>query len=89
MIVVLFFMIVLFVINSGNVQLNKEAKQKEKLEYLSMEEQELLVQGNDFCVKNVKVEFVSNPMGLDLKNPSFSWEGRRRRDSGSRHASRR
>ena len=67
-------MIVLFVINSGNVQLNKEAKQKEKLEYLSLEEQELLAQGNDFCVQNVKVEFVSNPVGLDLQNPSFSWE---------------
>ena len=67
-------MIVLLVINSGKVNLNKEAMQKEKAEYLSLEEQELLTQGNDFCVQNVKVEFVSNPVGVDLKNPSFSWE---------------
>ena len=67
-------MIVLFVINSGKVNFNKEVNQKEKAEYLSQEEQELLAQGNDFYVQNVKVEFVSNPVGVDLKNPSFSWE---------------
>ena len=67
-------MIVLFVINSGKVNFNKEVNQKEKAEYLSQEEQELLAQGNGFYVQNVKVEFVSNPVGVDVKNPSFSWE---------------
>ena len=41
---------------------------------LDRKEQDLLVQGADFVVQNLKVEFVENPIGLDITNPSFSWK---------------
>lgn len=41
---------------------------------LNFENPDLLIQTREFSVQNLRVEFVENPIGIDIANPSFSWE---------------
>lgn len=72
-IVLLFGVLMLAVANRQNdySQTWNEEIHEEKL---SLKEKELLEPTKDFEVERLRVEFVENPVGLDITNPSFSWE---------------